>query len=209
MTWQNISLTQVQKALNLPDFDAEKAMRLMAPQSRPIRRPINLETVPKLASVLVLLFPTDNGLSFVLTRRHVYAGVHSGQISLPGGRCEHNETFCDTALRETQEELGISPASIQILGNLSEIYIPPSDFQVHPYVAYTPARPIWQPDPFEVAEVIEAPLAILFDPSAKQHDLIEVRHPPIKAPYYAIQGHKVWGATAIILSELESRLRSS
>lgn len=203
-----ISTQQIQAALSLQDFDPMPAMMAMAPRPRPLQRPVDRPDTARKAAVLILLFPSNDGLSFVLIRRNQYPGVHSGQIALPGGRREEGEEFVETALRETYEELGVPAESIELLGTLTDIYIPPSDFEVHPYVGYSGEHPHWKPDTGEVAEVIETPLAVLFDPMLKLVDDVEVRGVAIKAPYYAIQGHKVWGATAIILSELEGRLRA-
>ncbi len=204
-----ISRDHVQTALQLPSFDVRQAQLKMAPIPRAVRRPQSKNGSPRLAAVLVLLFPTEqHGLSTVLIQRNQYPGVHSGQIGLPGGQREENDgSFAVTALRETHEEIGVPYTEIELIGNLTSLYIPPSDFEVYPYVGYSAHHPVWKPDPSEVAGVIETPLATLFDDTVKHVDEIEVRGITVRAPYYAIEGHRVWGATAIILSELESRLR--
>jgi 8-oxo-dGTP pyrophosphatase MutT (NUDIX family) len=172
-----------------------------------MRRPVERSGNPRLAAVLVLLYPVQRELSLVLTRRHEYQGVHSGQISLPGGQREDGESFAQTALRETHEELGINVQGIQLVGKLTQVYIPPSDYEVHPYVGYSSQRPAWKPDPAEVAEVIEMPLAMLFENNLKRSEVATRNGVTFEMPYYAIQGHKVWGATAAMLSEFEERLR--
>jgi 8-oxo-dGTP pyrophosphatase MutT (NUDIX family) len=207
LDWRHISIDQVRAGLALQDFDVARAQLRMAPIVRPLRRDPQREGSPRLAAVLVLLFPSPGGLMLVLIRRHEYEGVHSGQISLPGGKHEDTESFWETALRETDEELGIAPHRIRWMGNLTPLYIPPSDFEVHPFVGYTPDHPQWTPDPLEVAEVIEVPLSILFDDSLKRSEEVARNGVTFQMPYYAINGHKVWGATAIMLSELEGRLR--
>lgn len=202
-----VQLDQVRAALALGDFDALAAQRRMSPQPRVLRRSENLPGQPRQASVLVLLFPTDAGLTFVLTRRAEFAGdVHSGQISLPGGSREPDETPVQTALRETQEELGLV-AGIRMLGNLTPLYIPPSDFLVQPLVGYTETYPHWQPDSGEVAEVIECPVIWLLDDTRKVTEDWELNGYSLRVPWYSMHGHRVWGATAIILSEFEQRLR--
>ena len=162
------------------------------------------------ASVLILLYPVDGVLTFVLMRRTEYEGVHSGQISLPGGKREDGETFEQTAIRETAEEVGVTDP-IQIIGTLTTIYVPPSDFEIHPFVGVLPARPIWKADPVEVAEIIEVPLHLLLDDGIKgTEDWIRYGK-PFTVRFYRLgdrSEHKVWGATAIILSELETRLSS-
>ncbi len=203
-----LSLATIQAALTLEPFDVFRAQLVMAPLQRRITRPIEKEGAAKEAAVLVLLYPHFHHLYLVLIRRNSYPGVHSDQVGLPGGKREQNETFLQTALRETYEELGVAPQTIQLLGQLTPIYIPPSDFEVHPFVGYTSQRPLWIPDPREVSGIIETPLTTLLDDSIKRDEDMTLQGMTIRVPYYEIQGHQVWGATAIMLSELEGRLRS-
>lgn len=204
-----ISVDDVRRALNLPDFDPHAAQLRMAPRPRPIRRP-DRPGQPRLGGVLILLYPRDGELYFVLTQRPEYNGVHSGQISLPGGKHEGEETMIATALRETCEEVGVCEG-IEVLGTLAELYIPPSDFEVHPVVGYIPQRPTWHPDALEVAGIIETPLRLLFDDAIKGSEAVfraDVNM-TLNIYFYLIEGRKVWGATAAILSEFEGRLRTA
>jgi 8-oxo-dGTP pyrophosphatase MutT (NUDIX family) len=201
-----LTLDDVRRALTLPDFDPIEAQLRMAPQPRPFRRE-NKPGNPRLAGVLILLYPVEGILTFVLMRRVEYPGVHSGQISLPGGKREDGETFEQTAVRETFEELGVIDP-VDVLGALTPLYVPPSDFEIHPIVAYLPARPAWKPAPLEVAEVIEVPLAHLLDPQVKATEEWTRNDQPFVVPLYRVNEHKVWGATAAILSEFEMRLRA-
>src|SRR5579864_8707575 len=132
---KRVALDDVRKALALPAFDHAAAQKLMAPRPPRAMRRGDLPGSPRLAAVLVLLFPVDGVLTFPLMRRPEYEGVHSGQISLPGGSQEGGETFEQTALRETQEEFGVSE-HIEILGALAPVYVPPSDFEIHPLVGH-------------------------------------------------------------------------
>src|SRR4051812_34463267 len=201
-----LTLEDVTRALALPNFDAIAAQLRMAPQPRPIRRaeqPGN----PRLASVLLLLYPVEGVLHFVLTQRPEYDGVHSGQISLPGGKREDEESFVETALRETCEEIGVCDP-INVLGELTPLYVPPSDFEIHPIVGNLPTRPPWNPHPIEVAAIIETPLDLILDPQVKATEDWERYGRPFTVPFYRIGEHKVWGATAIMLSELEVRLQT-
>lgn len=206
MSLSSISLDQVRAALALepPEFDPHEAQLKMAPANRPLQP--QPESNPRLAATMLLLYPIDE-LHFVLTRRPDYDGTHGGQISFPGGRREADEDFAETALRETCEELGICD-SIEPVGRLTELYIPPSDFLVYPYVGYIAYRPEWHPDPYEVAEVIETPLRILLDDGIKQRDTREYKGMSFEYSIYQINGHRVWGATAVMLSEFEWRLRT-
>lgn len=204
-----ISLAHVRAALDLQPFDVVAAQRRMAPRPRVLRRSDRLSGEPRQASVLVLLFPSNNraGLSLVLTRRTENpADVHSGQIGLPGGARENGETCVQTALRETAEELGVLNR-IEILGTLSALYIPPSDFDVCPVVGAIPMRPVWKPDAAEVVEAIECSVSWLLDDAHKRDEEWDFGAYSLGVPWYDVRGHKVWGATAIILSEFEQRLR--
>lgn len=167
------------------------------------------------AAVLLLLYPhTTNGyapeLHLVLTRRAEYPGAHSGQISLPGGRREGMETLQSTALRETREEVGVSPAVLELLGRLSPLYTPPSNFCIYPFVAASASRPLFRPDPVEVAELIETPLSLLLNPATRHEEIWNFPvYGPRRVPFFDVFGHKVWGATAMILNEFLTLLTGS
>lgn len=205
---QPLNLEVVGAALALADFDVVQAQSVMAPLQRPLERASGKAGDPKQAAVLLLLYPHKGELRLVLIRRNSYEGVHSDQIGLPGGRLETGETYTAAALRECHEELGVAPDSVQLLGELTRIYIPPSDFDVQPIVGYVPARPVWRPDPREVAEVIEIDVQTLLDEDLKSAEQINVQGMRIHAPYYDLLGHKCWGATAIILAEFEGRIKA-
>lgn len=165
------------------------------------------------AGVLVLLYPVCAGgnakpkLHVALIRRTEYPGVHSGQISFPGGRRESGESRQDTALRETFEEIGVAPEQVTVMGQLSRLYIPPSNFCIYPFVAGCVRRPVFQLDDREVAELVEAPLGLFFDNVFYKEEIRQIQnYGPRRVPYFAVMGHKVWGATAMILSEFVTLL---
>jgi len=171
----------------------------MAPSFRP-------ETEPKepyaKAGVLLLLYPIQADLSLVLMKRPEYEGVHSAQISFPGGKFESSDpnlTF--TALRETEEEVGVSPACVDVLGTLSSLYIPVSEIEVFPSVGYAAQRPDFKIDPKEVDHLIEVSLQTLINPGILKSKKISGDKYQGEIPYYDIHNHHVWGATAMILSE--------
>jgi 8-oxo-dGTP pyrophosphatase MutT (NUDIX family) len=164
---------------------------------------------PKEAAVLILLYPRGAQLYLPLTRRTEHVENHKGQISLPGGAREAGESLQETALRETCEELRTCAEGWTALGALSPLYIPPSGFLINPFVAYTPAHSAFDPDPLEVAELIETPLSLLLDPASAVRETWELRGAPVKVPFFHVYGHKVWGATAMVLSELITLLREA
>lgn len=154
------------------------------------------------AGVLVLLYPWRDQLNLVLMRRTAGMDFHQAQISLPGGRQDQAESLEQTALREAQEELGIPPPAIQILGELTPLYIPPSNYCIYPVVGATDTRPDFRPSPLEVAEVIEIPLNHLLDPQNIREEAWTIKGFEVKVPFYFFEGHKIWGATAMVLAEL-------
>jgi 8-oxo-dGTP pyrophosphatase MutT (NUDIX family) len=201
------ALEDVRRALAgpLPGVDGQKKM---SPSPAPAG--VSRWTIPgrcRQAGVLLLLYPhADNGhtpeLHLILIRRPKYPGAHSGQISFPGGRRENSEALRATALRETWEEVGVSPENVEIVGQLSTLYTPPSNYCIYPFVAFCQTRPPFKADPREVAELIEVPLKLLFNPDIWRKETWHFeKYGARQVPYFDIYGHKVWGATAMILSE--------
>lgn len=203
------TVQEVRQALALSEFDADKAHEIMMPRPRVLQRPPNLAGRARLGGVLLMLYCLDDELHLLLTRRRDDLPSHAGQVSFPGGRHEPPETLLLTALRETHEEVGVTPEKLEILGEMSPLYIAPSDFEVHPFVAWTHdgIRPQFRPDRGEVAEIIEVPLRVLLDPATRLEEPWELRGHEFTVPYFAVAGHKVWGATAMMLSEFIERLR--
>jgi 8-oxo-dGTP pyrophosphatase MutT (NUDIX family) len=158
------------------------------------------------AGVLILLYPHDGEWHFPLIKRVEDGLVHGGQISLPGGSQEPGESLQATALREACEEIGAACADIEVLGQLSTIYIPPSNFLVTPTVGCVDRRPDFHCDPREVAELIEVPLSVLFNRDVVKREPWSLRGVMVEVPFYQIGAHKVWGATAMILSEFSMLL---
>jgi 8-oxo-dGTP pyrophosphatase MutT (NUDIX family) len=161
------------------------------------------------AGVLLLLYPDNGKLSTVLMQRPQYDGVHSGQISFPGGKREmHDETILDTALREAKEEIGIQPSNIRLLGTLSTLYIPPSNFLVTPVVGFCARRPDFHLEPSEVESLVEIELDQLIGPGIIQHkEVILGNGLSLEVPSYYIDQKIIWGATAMILSEFLELVR--
>jgi 8-oxo-dGTP pyrophosphatase MutT (NUDIX family) len=196
------TLAHLRDALQRPLPGLPAQMR-MAPAPRPGTVSISeLDRDCRRAGVLVLLYPSGDEFCLVLTRRTESLENHRGQISFPGGGLRAGESARDAALREAQEELGVTRAGLDLLGDLSPIYIPASDFCVYPLVALANERPDFVPNPHEVAEIIEAPLSHLLDPATRCEESWSWQDTYRRVPFYAIGEHKVWGATAMILCEL-------
>ncbi len=195
-------ITELRLALScrLPGLSAQLQMapayRAEALQNRTPPR------APREAGVLILLYAHDGQLYFPLTRRTETVETHKGQISLPGGAREANESLQETALRETCEELTVCPDSWDVIGQLTPLYIPPSGFLISPFVAYTPTCPNFNPDPVEVAELIKTPLDLLLDSATVEKEEWNIRGAMVEVPFFHIFGHKIWGATAMVLNEL-------
>lgn len=168
-----------------------------------------LRPPPRESAVLALVYPRGDVLHTLLMRRPTYAGVHSGQVSFPGGRREpHDQGTEDTALREFFEETGAASTSIELLGTLSQVYIPPSRSLVTPYVGFAPMLGEFHPDPREVDALIETPLQRLLEPDVLKRGPVSLPAPAgtREVPYFDIEGHVVWGATAMMLAELRELL---
>ncbi|MCX6249063.1 MAG: CoA pyrophosphatase [Bacteroidetes bacterium] len=156
------------------------------------------------SSVLILLYPGRETFqpNFAVTLRPTYNGVHSGQISLPGGRYETpDETLMQTAIRETYEEIGVDPAQINILGRLTELYIPPSNYLVQPFIGFTSGSPAFVPQVNEVEKIFEIPVSELLDDNNLVTQEISAGGTQFTVPCFLIEGTTIWGATAMILSE--------
>jgi 8-oxo-dGTP pyrophosphatase MutT (NUDIX family) len=165
------------------------------------------------SSVLILLYPSETGrmISFVLIQRPRYEGVHGGQISLPGGRWEEGDKdLAATAVREAKEETGIDVTKVNVIGSLSELYIPPSRYVVYPFIAYTKERPHFRIDPHEVESIIEISLEDLINDDLVVRKNIYVRDGfSVFGPCFEINQHTIWGATAMILNEFKEILKRS
>jgi 8-oxo-dGTP pyrophosphatase MutT (NUDIX family) len=179
----------------------------MAPESRKLF-PSSAEK-PCESAVLVLFFCHKGQIKFPLIRRPLYNGHHSGQMAFPGGKMDCNDAgLKETALRETHEEIGICPADIEILGHLTELFIPVSNMLVTPYVGYCPNIPRFIKNVNEVDELFQITLNDLLNQSFKKIEKWPFMGKEWDVPFYLFEGQKVWGATAMILSELEEIARN-
>ena len=154
------------------------------------------------AGVLALLYAEADVPTLVLTVRHGYLKQHAGQISFPGGRREEGETLQETALREAHEEIGLAPDKVDVAGALTPLYIPPSNFCVYPFVGIVSEVPTLRPTDAEVAQILHVPLPFLLDPRTRQRERRTLHGQERVVPFFAVDGHQVWGATAMMLAEL-------
>jgi 8-oxo-dGTP pyrophosphatase MutT (NUDIX family) len=155
----------------------------------------------RLAAVLLLVYPREDRWHVPLTLRPEHLPDHAGQVSLPGGAVDPNESSREAALREFHEELGGTDEPIRVLGPLSPIYVNASNYRVEPWVAAAERRPVMIPNAAEVAELFEIPLRHLTDPANFGHHVREHQSTPYEAPHFFWPPHRIWGATCMILGE--------
>jgi 8-oxo-dGTP pyrophosphatase MutT (NUDIX family) len=195
---------QLRRALSPPLPGLEAQLR-MAPQPRVGWDPENPPTGLRDAAALVLVYPFNHVPHVVLTVRGSGLRKHTGQVSLPGGSVDEDESIEIAALREASEEVGVAPASVRLLGRLTPLQIPISGYMLHPVVGLVESRPEFRREEWEVARIVEVPITVLRDPAVvKRHTRTrEFGGQPvdIEIPYFDIDGEQVWGATAMVLSE--------
>ncbi|MDA1268202.1 MAG: CoA pyrophosphatase [Bacteroidetes bacterium] len=186
----------------LPGKDAHVTM---APKPLDLRRFITTQLEsPKKSGVLLLFYPDGGDVYFPLIKRPQYPGVHSGQVGFPGGKMESTDPdILFTALREAEEEIGIDAGKVEVLGCLSNLFIPTSNFLVSPVVGFVQDKPKFVPEQREVSRIITTEVVSLFHPEIRKQTHLPVgAGMQLETPYFEIDGEMVWGATAMILSEL-------
>lgn len=201
-----IDLIQQRLLQPLPGFEAHEKM-----MGRVVAMPSSIPENAKLSAVMNLLFPIDGLLHIVLIRRTEDCKAHSGQVSFPGGRMDTTDPDLQyTAMRELEEEVGVTSSSIQLLGALSPLYIPVSNFHVYPFVGFSQQQPVFQLSEQEVSKLLIVSLNDLFHTSRKTKASVTSPADPnfkrIVNAYQLNDGSIIWGATAMILSELETLL---
>jgi 8-oxo-dGTP pyrophosphatase MutT (NUDIX family) len=176
----------------------------LAYRATPAMLSVEGKTACREAGVLALVVPLEGERrpGVVLTKRRDELPDHPGQIAFPGGRREPGEAFVETALREAREEVDLAPEAVDVLGPLTPLYIPPSNFCVHPYVGVACPAPDLRPTDAEVEALLPVPLDVLLDPATRMQAPWTLRGREVTVPYFDVGGHKVWGATAMMLAEL-------
>tara|TARA_A100001388_G_scaffold239476_1_gene194762 strand:- start:173 stop:793 length:621 start_codon:yes stop_codon:yes gene_type:complete len=189
---------------DLPGKSAQRKM-MITPNRFPTENQEN-EGIP--ASILLLLYPIEGEWFFFLTKRSQDLEHHKGQISFPGGVVEKNESKMNAAIRETNEEIGVDKDVIKIIGNLTPLYIPVSNFHISPYVGWTEEKPHTKVQDAEVKRVFSVSInELILERNLKTKKDFS-SNKSVKVPYFDLNGETVWGATSMILSEFKFILRN-
>ena len=200
-------ITQLKITINndLPGEESHQKMRVIYDQS--IELPFSKINSTQ-AAVLILLYLADNEIYFFLTKRTDELKNHKGQISLPGGKQEGNEKLIDTALRETQEEIGINKTSISIIGTITPLFVPVTGFMIYPFIGYSLNKLNPKPDPVEVATIFSVNISDLLNKENRTTEKRNIRGYDVQVPYFKLNDYQVWGATSMILSEFRDLIKS-
>ena len=200
-------ITQLKITINndLPGEESHQKMRVIYDQS--IELPFS-KINSTAAAVLILLYLADNEIYFFLTKRTDELKHHKGQISLPGGTQEGNEKLIDTALRETQEEIGINKTSISIIGTITPLFVPVTGFMIYPFIGYSLNKLNPKPDPVEVATIFSVNISDLLNKENRTTEQRNIRGYDVQVPYFKLNDYQVWGATSMILSEFRDLIKS-
>jgi 8-oxo-dGTP pyrophosphatase MutT (NUDIX family) len=170
------------------------------------------DTPPRSGSVVILLYEEDGRIKFPLIKRPTYNGAHSNQVSLPGGKAEPSESYLQTALRETEEEIGINRHEIRVVGTLSDLLVIPSNFLVTPVIAFA-QQPKFVPDQREVVKILHADLNLFLEgKNIREKKFVAPGGFELQTPYFSLEDEEeemVWGATAMILNEFRVTLLES
>jgi 8-oxo-dGTP pyrophosphatase MutT (NUDIX family) len=204
----NPFVEKLRRALSdpLPGEQVHQLMKARRANGEPIL--FNKPVTVRESGVMILLYEKNGIPFFPLIQRPEYDGVHGGQIALPGGKREKSDQdLVETALRETEEEIGIPAIDIEVIGQLSSFYVGASNFEVVPSVGVLRKTPSFVPEVAEVAEIVECAVDDFLRADAIKEKKMDVRGFPLIAPYFDVMDKVIWGATAMMLSELVAVIR--
>ncbi len=204
MNFDPLHIEKLAQTLRSPLPGPEAHLHMAPPMFRKFAEQMKVPPSARTAAVLLLLYPHENRLYIPFMRRTQDGRVHGGQISFPGGRVEQEDKdLTHTALREAEEEIGVPAREVEILGSLSELYIVPSNFVVHPRVAFLDHRPEFFPSEEEVDEIIEVEVDILLRPETRQLMSKKFTNGKIlETPAYVVREDvTIWGGTSMMLAE--------
>jgi len=207
ITIDQLSL-KLQQQINNP-LPGEKAQQLtQVTVSDNVEFPYSIEQAMP-AAVLILLFPYNNDIHFFLTERTNEVEHHKGQISLPGGAWEEGEKLHETAIRETEEEIGVQKQAVNYIGSLTPYFTAATGFMIHPFLSWTQEKPETKIHDMEVNSLFHVPISALIDEKTLMIEDWTISGYDAKVPFYNFKGRKVWGATAAILSEFKFILKEA
>ncbi|HKJ42445.1 MAG TPA: CoA pyrophosphatase [Sunxiuqinia sp.] len=186
----------------------EQAHQKMMPPGRRLKIDLSEVDQVKYSSVLLLLFPIDGKIHTCLTKRNPNMKNHPGQVSFPGGKIEEGESPELTAIREAEEEVGISPLDVRLLGRLSELFIPVSSYSIFPYVGWMDQKPQFTLNKDEAEKLILFPVQDFLQDENIAHTDMQTKRGLLTVPYYPFDDEIIWGATAMILSEFFEVLKA-
>lgn len=201
MLIDNITIDEVKKAIE-KSLPGKRAHLKMIPKDRTLIDPEKNSSKYIESAVLMLLFNDEDKLCFCFIKRSHKLKYHPGQISFPGGKIEKGEyDFSITALREAYEEIGLDTNKIEIIGNISNVYIPVSNFMIYPVLAFSENKPILNANESEVDEIIFLPVNDFFNPVNITEEIVKTGNSLIKTPCFKINDYIIWGATAMLVNE--------
>lgn len=210
ITFPPMELNKLAQKLNIRlehDLPGQEIQRRMLVK---MNEPFNFENTEADAvqsAVLILLYEDNDNICFTLTERTLTVEHHRGQISLPGGARELDEKLSFTAIRETQEEIGINAEDVEVIGPLSPLFVPVTGFIINPFIGLINEDFDTHPAPDEVENVFSVSLDELVDDSNELQERRNLRGYDVDIPYFLLSGQNVWGATAMILSEFKAILK--
>lgn len=203
-----VQLTPKIAKVSLPATESHLKMSPVERRVQLLNHDYNLE-VARQAAVLMLIYPDQNIAKIALIVRNSYKGVHSSQVAFPGGKVEKYESTLTAALRETHEEIGVEPNDINIVRAFSNVFIPPSNFDVYPFLGFCKSQPTFVPDPREVSAMALFSLEDILDDSSLTMQRVEASYSTdIVVPAFKVDNTIIWGATAMMLQELKDVLNS-